>query len=1136
MKKILLTSIAFIICFNIIDAQDAWTPAVTSGFDHSYNRAISSMLVFNGKIYAGAGNDSAYAYSSTTGNPGTWSKVFSDYGYSNIDAMATTAEGGGMIYLSEYTYQTPIQKVMKSTDGINWLPYFNSNNNRIKHIISFNGTGANDSIYLVVEAPYGDLILKSSYNSNDPDNLSGLWDTVLDFNKITSYEKINCISEYNNKLFFGTDKARLYSSADGNSWALNAAAGIGFGNVGNAGFTSIGSLGAYIYVGTKNYVDGPQIWRSNNEVVWDSVYQFPPALQSVTSINTIASNLWITTYHFGPQAERIYKTSDGTTYVPSNSNGFGSDNNGNFAKIVAFGNNIYSSTENFFPGLAPVIGLHTQDQGGQIWRLCNFAPVQVVVTPSTASYCGGLSSPPLFTATTGFTSYLWDDIAPSAINTQGFPTGGVHTVCAVDVNGCSSLDTVTVTLFPTPSSIVINPSPIAPAFSCKGSATSIATSSLSGLRTPLAKLSGIVNDSIKDYATLVDSISVSGVNDDGINNTLVSVTIDSLYHGDDGDLSIVLFAPNGSSMILSNYNGFLTQNFIGTVFSPTATNSVTSGAGPFTGSYAPFYPFSFLSGPTNGTWKIQIYDAQNTNQGVLKGWSLNFSEPDTNMTYSWSPTTALSSTSTPNTVSTALSTTQYSLTITNTGGCSATDTVTIIVPNVQVPATATVCYGSSYTITATGGTNFSWSPATSLSATTGATVTTNASADILYYVKDTTAGCTTIDSIYIVANPIMFATTGPDLTVCYADTANLSASASGGTPGYTYVWNYSTGTYPTQNVGVQGLTTGSATLTVTDAAGCTAANSMSILVTPSTDIYGHVNYFGGSLTTGTNTAVLYKFLPYFTQFDTAQTQLLNASGDYHFTAINHGDYLVKIFADTIVHPDLDPTYFGDVWLWDAADTLMHNCGSSDTANITMIHELGTGGGPGLLRGQTPTDPIPGVDVHLGKNPGGSAMITTTTDSTGHYYFNNVALNVGGQYYTVYVDIPGLGRDSSYSVILDAVNNQYMYLDYYVDSTTIYIVPNAGVGISNPSVAKENKFNVYPNPFKANTTVEYSIAADADVKLEVYNVLGDKINELTNGKQIIGDYKYNLSNLKAGVYFVALSVNNKTTTQRVIVIE
>ena len=655
-----------------------------------------------------------------------------------------------------------------------------------------------------------------------------------------------------------------------------------------------------------------------------------------------------------------------------------------------------------------------------------------------------------------------------------------------------------------------------------------------------------MNDSIFDYGTVVDSIPVSGIGDLA-SAALVSVTIDSLYHTNDGDLYITLYAPNGSSIALSSYYGYGTANYIGTMFSATASTPISSAVGgPFTGSYMPDQPFSSFSGPADGQWKLNIYDNYAGNTGVLKGWSIKLSVADTVLTFAWSPSTGLSSISILNPNLTAVSSINYMITSTNSIGCSTTDTMSLNVPAVAIsPSSTTACFGTSVTLNAIScgcGTNY-WSPSATLSAATGNTVTATPTVNTEYYLSDTISGCYIIDSVHINANPSLFASPGPDQTICYADTAHLSGAAIGGTAPFTYVWNYSTFTYPTQNVGVVGLTTGAATLTITDAGGCTAANSLSLVVTPSTDVYGHVNYYSGSLTTGINKAVIYKYVPFLTHFDTVQVQPVNASGDYHFTSINHGDYLIKIFADTTLHADLDATYYGNKWAWDSSTVVTHNCNISDTANITMIHELGPGGGPGMLRGQitegmgfghAPTDPIPGVDVHLGRNPGGAAMFSTTTDNTGHYYFNNVALNTAGQYYTVYVDIPGLARDSSYSVVLSPTNNQYMYLDYYVDSTAIHIVPSAGV--SNPDMATANKFNVYPNPFKENTSIEYSISADANVKLDVYNVLGIRINSIVSGKQTTGNYKYNLNNLNTGVYFITLSVDKNVSTQRVIVIE
>ncbi|MBK7182386.1 MAG: T9SS type A sorting domain-containing protein [Bacteroidetes bacterium] len=237
-----------------------------------------------------------------------------------------------------------------------------------------------------------------------------------------------------------------------------------------------------------------------------------------------------------------------------------------------------------------------------------------------------------------------------------------------------------------------------------------------------------------------------------------------------------------------------------------------------------------------------------------------------------------------------------------------------------------------------------------------------------------------------------------------------------------------------------------------------------------------------------------------------------------------------------------PTYFGDQYLWTLAQVKNHGCVDVDTANIFMVEGV-TGVGPGMLQGtvlegpgfgRLEGDPIPGIDIKLGRNPGGALVTQTTTNATGQFTFDNIDINTPGEYYTVYVDLPGRERDSTYNVIVTASNTTFNQLDYAVDSNSVYPINPIVTSIGYYNFANENKFSVYPNPFNENTTIAYTLSADAEVRLEIYNVLGVKIQNILSTKQQAGEFKYVLDNkINAGVYFISLTINNKTATQRVV---
>jgi len=81
------------------------------------------------------------------------------------------------------------------------------------------------------------------------------------------------------------------------------------------------------------------------------------------------------------------------------------------------------------------------------------------------------------------------------------------------------------------------------------------------------------------------------------------------------------------------------------------------------------------------------------------------------------------------------------------------------------------------------------------------------------------------------------------------------------------------------------------------------------------------------------------------------------------------------------------------------------------------------------------------------------------------------------------------------------------------------------------------FRVYPNPYKGQTNIYYQLTQLSNVKLEVYNMVGQLVHTIVNEKQSAGKYNYEFSavklNMTAGSYLVKLSVNDKIYSAQII---
>jgi len=193
-------------------------------------------------------------------------------------------------------------------------------------------------------------------------------------------------------------------------------------------------------------------------------------------------------------------------------------------------------------------------------------------------------------------------------------------------------------------------------------------------------------------------------------------------------------------------------------------------------------------------------------------------------TYSWSDGETTSSI-------TGVVSDLYCVIITDANTC--TDTVCINVPYTPgdsakvVSVTNELCYGGttgSATIAGSGGVKpytYSWAP----SGGTGTTAT-GLSAGIYTVTVTDSNGCITWTYPHI-TQPTPVVVTVPDQTICISQSATLTATGSGGTPGYTYTWNSTTTGSPYI---VSPTSTTTYNVQATDANGCVGDTTVTVHV------------------------------------------------------------------------------------------------------------------------------------------------------------------------------------------------------------------------------------------------------------------------------------------------------------------
>jgi len=109
---------------------------------------------------------------------------------------------------------------------------------------------------------------------------------------------------------------------------------------------------------------------------------------------------------------------------------------------------------------------------------------------------------------------------------------------------------------------------------------------------------------------------------------------------------------------------------------------------------------------------------------------------------------------------------------------------------------------------------------------------------------------------------------------------------------------------------------------------------------------------------------------------------------------------------------------------------------------------------------------------------------------------------------------------------------YIYNDACQATTTS--IDDAGFEVVENGRLHQN----FPNPFSSVTSIPFTLEAPGHVTLSVYNVLGQKVDELLSGVRPSGEYviEFNSTDLPGGIYFYHLEYDQKSLVRKMTILE
>ena len=429
----------------------------------------------------------------------------------------------------------------------------------------------------------------------------------------------------------------------------------------------------------------------------------------------------------------------------------------------------------------------------------NTLPTTSTTPATSANYCSG--TPALAISVTGADTYAWSPAtglsAATGSSVGANPTGTTTYIVTgtTTATGCTFNDTIVVN-YGAP--VAMGTVTATPAIICANS-----TSTLAAVASPNIAYCTPTYSSGTAFGDYISKVQLGTIN----NVTVGAATPYYTLYPATGTTTTTLTA--GSSYTITLTAGTYTQNDIAAWIDYNQNGNLEDageklgqtdnmGATPASTSYT----FTVPANAANGKVRLRVREIDGSvpgamspctvqsSYGEVEDYDITIVGGQNNLSYTWATSPSLPVTNTASVTTSAIAaTTTFNVTASSALGCTATGSVAVTVNQPSTTTISPVVCGS-YT-----------SPLGAVWTTSGTHVVTLANV----------LGCDSIVTINLTVNPLPAVNAGLDISVCSGFTATLAGSGA-----TSYTWNNGI----SNNVAFTPTTTGTYTVTGTDANGC----------------------------------------------------------------------------------------------------------------------------------------------------------------------------------------------------------------------------------------------------------------------------------------------------------------------------